>query len=182
MRRGTTGQSAKSTAKEPDWKWTEPRGPIPPSLARWPGYVLGWISATGLAFYERSLAPLGIKAPHVSVLVILEAEGEMVQARLSDRLRIDKATMVAVLNDLEGKKWIARSPHPNDGRAYLVRITAAGTKALAGIKDISDEGTQAFFAALSPAEQKTFHELLIKLATPPTPDQSKAVRSAASSK
>ena len=64
------GTNSKKTQRRPivrsDWKWAEARGSIPGCLARWPGFALGWVSATGLAYYEKTLEPFGIVAQALS--------------------------------------------------------------------------------------------------------------------
>jgi DNA-binding MarR family transcriptional regulator len=41
-------------------------------------------------------------------------------------LRIDRTTMVALLDDLEAKGYVARQRHPHDRRAFLVHPTDSG--------------------------------------------------------
>ncbi len=143
---------------------------MPPYLARWTGFVLGWVSAAGLRFYRQALAPLGIDEQHLIVLLTLENLGPQVQRRLSERAPIDTATMVRVVNDLERMGLAKRQLHPTDRRAYRVHLTDAGQRVIREAEEISDRGTEGFFGVLSTEEQRTLRELLVRLAeeVPPT--------------
>lgn len=93
--------------------------PIPDSLARWTGNLLYWVASLGGQYYAQVIAPLGLAPAQVAVLQVLDGEGVMRQARLTDRTRIDKATMVGLLNELEGQGLIERRASPNDKRASI---------------------------------------------------------------
>jgi DNA-binding MarR family transcriptional regulator len=142
--------------------------PLPEALAGWTGNLLYWVSDRGGRFYERFLAPYGLRPPHVAALQILAFDGAMPQARLGEVLRLDKKTMVYLLNDLENLGLAERRPHPDDGRAFMVHLTDHGQERLKVIETASLEADRAFFgAALSPEEQKVLHELLRRLSTCP---------------
>ncbi len=47
---------------------------------------------------------------------------------LAAALYLEKSTASRVVATLERKRYAARSPHPRDGRAVLLRITPAGRK------------------------------------------------------
>jgi DNA-binding MarR family transcriptional regulator len=72
--------------------------------------------------------------------------------------------MVAVLRDLEEMGLVRRQPHPTDGRALEVHLLPAGRRRLEVVEEASRRATDEFFAALTPHERQTFHELLAKLA------------------
>jgi DNA-binding MarR family transcriptional regulator len=172
MRRRTPTQSAdpsKSTPRpvtsnainlrEIDWK------PIPECLSQSTGFVLHWVSKLAEQIYTNAVATIGLRPYQVAILQMLEAEGAMVQARLSDRLHIDKATMVTLLNELEQQRLVERRPHPSDRRAFEIHLLEAGQQRVREAEQVSVVATKQFFSALSPIEQQTLHELLSRLAT-----------------
>jgi MarR family transcriptional regulator, lower aerobic nicotinate degradation pathway regulator len=138
--------------------------PLPESLARWTGNLLYWVANMGAEFYAEAVAPFGVTPAQVAILQVVAYEGAMRQARISDRTRIDKATMVGLLNDLEGQGLIERRPAPNDGRAFDIYMLEAGHERLRTIEQASLAADEQFFGVLSPQEQRTFRELLERLA------------------
>jgi DNA-binding MarR family transcriptional regulator len=53
----------------------------------------------------------------------------MTQAALGEALRIDRTTMVALIDELEARGYVQRKRHPDDRRAFLVHPTKAGLAA-----------------------------------------------------
>jgi DNA-binding MarR family transcriptional regulator len=104
---------------------------------------------------------LGIGKPALVVLVTLAADGPLRQARLSERAGVDRATLVALLNELESRRLATRAPDPGDRRAHVVSITAAGRRLLARAAEL--EAADDFFAALTARERRTLDTLLRKL-------------------
>jgi MarR family transcriptional regulator, lower aerobic nicotinate degradation pathway regulator len=162
-REGTDAGQARRERQVEQFDWQ----PLPEALAAWTGNLLYWVASTGGAFYAAALAPLAIEPAQVAVLQVLAAEGPLVQARLSERTRIDRTTMVALLNALEAQGLIARQPNPRDRRAFDVHLLERGRQRLAEVEQLSREADRQFFAALSPSEQQQLHSLLRRLATTP---------------
>lgn len=144
--------------QELDWE------PLPECLSHWTGFVLHWVTELGAQFYTHAMAPLKLSPLQVGILQLLAGEGSMVQARLGEKLRVDKATMVNLLNDLEEQDLIERRPHPSDGRAYEVHLLNAGEQRIQEAERASIEANKQFFAALTPEEQRTLNELLKRIA------------------
>ncbi|MFQ4135203.1 MarR family winged helix-turn-helix transcriptional regulator [Nodosilinea sp. PGN35] len=161
---GVGGRSGShSSAVEPPLNWE----PLPDCLGHWTGFVLHWVNELGAQYYARAMAPLGLRPLQVGILQVLAGEGPTRQARLGDKLRVDKATMVALLNDLEAQGLVERRPHPSDRRAYDIHLLAAGCDRLRAAEQASIAAASEFFAALTPAEQHTFNQLLRRIATSP---------------
>ena len=91
----------------------------------------------------------------------------MTQKALGDALRIDRTTMVALIDDLEGKGYVTRQRHPHDRRAFLVHPTGAGRGAKTAAIQILDEQQRRYLAPLTPAERQQLGALLKRLHTPP---------------
>jgi DNA-binding MarR family transcriptional regulator len=60
------------------------------------------------------------------VLVALADEPVRTQAALADAIRADKTRIIPVLDDLQQRGLIERSPDPSDRRSRLLSLTAAG--------------------------------------------------------
>ncbi|MDM9384558.1 MarR family transcriptional regulator [Chlorogloeopsis sp. ULAP01] len=127
--------------------------------------MLHWVTELGAQFYARAMAPLNLRPLQVGILQLLAAEGAMVQARLGEKLRVDKATMVTLLNGLEEQGLVERRPHTSDRRAYEIHLLEFGKQQLRAAEKLSVEAAQQFFSALTPQEQQTLNELLRRVAT-----------------
>lgn len=128
------------------------------------GFAFGKIGEMSKDLYRAAIAPLGITEQHLYILVALDRMGKTVQAHLSVPLKIDRATMVGLLNDLEKRGLIRRTPHPSDRRAYLVEITGAGRDLEQQAWQISADFTRRFFDGLSEAESAAFKQMLRRVA------------------
>ena len=94
----------------------------------------------------------------------------MTQKALGDALRIDRTTMVALIDDLEDKGYVIRQRHPRDRRAFLVHPTGAGRGAKTAAIQILDEQQRRYLAPLTPAEREQLGALLKRLHTPAESD------------
>jgi len=142
-----------------DWE------PLPDALTRITGFMLYWVTGSAGQFYAQAVATVGLEPQQVATLQLLTMEGPMVQARLAERLRINKATMVGILNGLEAQSLVERRSYRGDKRALEVHPTQAGREKAEEVEQVNREADLIFFAPLSDEERKTFHALLSKLAT-----------------
>jgi DNA-binding MarR family transcriptional regulator len=78
-------------------------------------------------------------------------------------LRIDRTTMVALLDDLEEKGYVARQRHPHDRRAFLVHPSDSGRLAKVDAVRILDEQQRRFLEPLTMAERRVLAGLLRRL-------------------
>lgn len=117
---------------------------------------------------ENDLGDLGMRVRHYTVLQLLADNGAMSQLALGAELRIDPATMVSSLDDLEKAAFASRARDPRDRRRYLVEITAAGRRVLGrtnrGLAGLDSKA----LADLSAADRKALHRILMKLSAGPT--------------
>lgn len=60
------------------------------------------------------------------VLVALADEPVRTQAALADAIRADKTRIIPILDDLQQRGLIERSPDPADRRSHLLSLTTAG--------------------------------------------------------
>jgi DNA-binding MarR family transcriptional regulator len=142
--------------------------PLPASLQRRLGAVLSWASQSAQEVANQALEPLGLTVKHFGVMTFLhhETEGErgsLSQQAIGERLRIDRTTMVSLIDDLERGGYVKRERNPNDRRAYVITLTAAGRRAQARAEDTVDAHALQFFGRLSEAERQELHRLLARL-------------------
>ncbi|GGW68981.1 MarR family winged helix-turn-helix transcriptional regulator [Streptomyces xantholiticus] len=135
----------------------------PEALTRWTGFLLNWVAAHAREAYEQVVAQVGLKPQHLGVLTQIQ-HGPMIQARLSDRLRVFKPVMVTLVNELEAMGLAERRPHASDRRAMEVHILPAGLDKVREVDRLSEQASAEFFSPLTSKEQQSLHGLLTKLA------------------
>lgn len=79
----------------------------------------------------KGLAALSLDTRGLMVLKTISAVSAPNQLAIAQAADIDKTTLVAVLDDLERKLLVRRSPDANDRRARVVELTDEGRRMLA---------------------------------------------------
>jgi hypothetical protein len=76
---------------------TQPLPPaLHPSLWDFTGFALAQCARAGDTLFADKLAPLNLTPPLFGLLLLIEADGPIAQARLGEALAINKATIVAL--------------------------------------------------------------------------------------
>jgi DNA-binding MarR family transcriptional regulator len=115
------------------------------------------------ALANQMLGEVGLAARQVGILTMVSELEPMTQQALADALRIDRTTMVALIDDLEQRRLVVRTRHPRDRRAFLICPTDAGQAAKKTAIAILDEQQRRFLAPLSQDERIHLGELLTRL-------------------
>jgi DNA-binding MarR family transcriptional regulator len=119
------------------------------------------IQATRLS--SAAFTELGASRYQFSVLSALEEFGPTSQAELGRRCGIDRSDIVAVLNELAGRRFVERRPDPSDARRNRIVITAAGRRRLdemaVAVASVQDE----LLAPLSATDRKQLTRLLQRI-------------------
>jgi DNA-binding MarR family transcriptional regulator len=143
---------------------------LPASIQRRLGAVLSWAAENAQEVANRALEPLGLTVKHFGVMTFLRYETELdgerrplSQQAIGARLRIDRSTMVSLIDDLERAGYVKRERNPDDRRANVIMLTPAGGKAQARAEKAVDAHALQFFGQLSEAERKELHRLLARL-------------------
>jgi DNA-binding MarR family transcriptional regulator len=140
----------------------EPRA-LPPSMHDRVPFLLFRASQASLLLANQMLAGIGLCARQAGILTMVTELEPMTQKALADALGIDRTTMVALLDDLEDKRYVIRQRHPRDRRAFLVHPTDPGRTAKAEAVKILDEQQRRFLAPLTRAERRQLADLLTRL-------------------
>jgi DNA-binding MarR family transcriptional regulator len=142
---------------------------LPPSMRDRVPFLLYSASQLSHTLANQMLAGMALSARQAGILTMVTELEPMTQKALGDALRIDRTTMVALLDDLEDKGYVARQRHPRDRRAFLVHPTDSGRAAKTAAVQILDEQQRRFLAPLTVAERRQLAALLKRLHTPPAP-------------
>ena len=113
--------------------------------------------ARGLA--ER-IRPLGLAPAQFMTLLALWEEDGLTQGDLFRRLDVEQATMANTLTRMERDGLIERQPHPDDGRAQVVRLTAKGRSLREPATHAAGTVNASALAGLSDQEQAQFLDLM----------------------
>ena len=93
-------------------------------------YVLNRAAQRLRLAVEEALEPLGLRRRHYAALGLLEAAAPLSQQELANRIPLDRASVVLVVDDLERLGFAERRPDPTDRRAYNIVLTPPGRDAL----------------------------------------------------
>jgi DNA-binding MarR family transcriptional regulator len=148
---------AEDHAHEPDWP--------PPPLAGRLGFLLKHAQLQLAELSGAALAPYGINGRHLAVLSVL-ADGDLLsQQEAARRLAIDRTTMVALIDELERKRIVARHPHPADRRKNVVDLTPEGREIFDKAARASDDAERRFLAPLDDAAARRLRDALQRIVT-----------------
>ena len=131
-----------------------------PELSRRLGYLLKHAQFRMSELTAKALTPYGIDGRELGVLLVLAGREPASQQQAAQRLGIDRTTMVALLDTLEGKGLVSRHPHADDRRRNVVELTEAGQDALRRATDASDDAEREFLAPLSPQAARQLRDSL----------------------
>jgi DNA-binding MarR family transcriptional regulator len=120
------------------------------------------------ALHEELLAPTGINAGELSVLLLLDGREPESQQQAAQRLGIDRTTMVALIDALERKDLVARRPDLADRRRNVIELTDTGRKTLRRATHASDQAEQRLLTQLEDAERDQLRSLLRRVSTSPS--------------
>jgi DNA-binding MarR family transcriptional regulator len=128
-----------------------------------PGGLLFLASQAAQQLANERLSPLGITAREFGVLTLLARTGQLSQQAIGEQLRIDRTTMVAMVDALEQAGFVRRERNPNDRRAYAVKLTLKGRARQRRGAETLDHARNEFFAPLSKREREQLLALLKRL-------------------
>ncbi len=95
-------------------------------------------------FYDRHLAPSGLRISQFGVLAVLKRKGTMTINELAAELVIDRTTLGRNILPLERDGLIAVKPSPIDRRSKELHLTAAGDKRFRDARKYWVEAQDAF--------------------------------------
>lgn len=138
-----------------------------PELSRRLGYLLKHAQLRMAELTAKALTPYGIDGRELAVLLVLAGGEPASQQQAAQRLDIDRTTMVALLDTLEGKGLVSRHPHADDRRRNVVELTGAGHDTLRRAAKASDDAEREFLAPLGPQAAQQLRNSLQTIVTDP---------------
>ena len=141
----------------------EPGSELPPSMQDRVPFLLYRAAEASHALANQMLAQIGLTARQAGILTLITESGPMTQKALGTALRIDRTTMVALVDDHEARGLADRRRHPRDRRAFLVTATPLGQQAKTAAIRILDHQQQRFLAPLGQQDRLLLADLLRRL-------------------
>ncbi|MGO9036855.1 MAG: MarR family winged helix-turn-helix transcriptional regulator [Steroidobacteraceae bacterium] len=110
---------------------------------------------------DRRLKGLGLsQASWMTIAVAAKARTPLSQSELADRLGVEGATMVAMVDRLVKAGFVARQPSKTDRRINYVVVTEAGNRLFATVKSEAAAVRKELLAHVDPKKLALATELL----------------------
>jgi len=129
-------------------------------------WLVGRASLHAQRLIQERFAGHELRKQHYGVLATLGDLGPASQGTLADRLCLDRSDLVTVLDELEGRGLVVRTPHATDRRRKIVQLTPAGETLLAGLDDLVFAADDELLAGLNADERATLVALLQRILPP----------------
>ena len=127
------------------------------------GYLLARMGTESRRRFVEALAQEDVTLAAYSVLMILGGAAGITQRRLADAVGIDPRNLVPILDDLEARGFLVRSPHADDRRRHAVKLSAPGRAKLGRLAEVGAQAEREMLSPLSRNERTHLHALLRKL-------------------
>ena len=121
------------------------------------------VSKTWFRLAEANLRPLGLSLLEVRALRLLSREGPQPMVRLSEELLVSQPAITGIVDRLHRQRLAVRVRDRHDRRIVHVRITPAGTRALARAIDVHRSFVRESLGHLPPREAERLARILVNL-------------------
>lgn len=116
-----------------------------------------------LRHFTETFADLDLTQKQVSVLWLVDDHPGIAQTDLAQRLRMDRATVMAIVNRLQDRKFLVRGRSPTDGRKQTLDLLPEGVMALVEAKKAIRAHEQWLKARFTDKEVTRLIEMLARI-------------------
>ena len=127
------------------------------------GFHIRLAHGTVYRHFTETFAHLELTQKQVSVLWLVDDHPDIAQSDLAQRMRMDRATTMAIVNRLEARAFLLRGKSRSDGRKQTLNLTAAGHKALVVAKQAIHQHEQWIKSRFKDREVARLIELLTRI-------------------
>jgi len=127
------------------------------------GYLIHEVAKQMKRHFEDEARRHDITLPQWRTLGELVMNEGATQAQLAARIDVDPMTMSGILNRLEKRGLIDRSPDPADSRAKLARLTPEGEHLFLTARELGAAMYETALAGVSKADQEVVIAVLSKM-------------------
>lgn len=137
---------------------------LPKALSEHSGYLLVRLGKHAQRLFSVAIEPLELRPPHCDILLTLAERGTLAQTEIAATLAIERAHLVALLDQLEGLGLLVREADAKDRRRHAVRLTKKGTTTSEKVATLAREVEQQLLTGLSAREKEQLRTALRRLA------------------
>jgi DNA-binding MarR family transcriptional regulator len=113
--------------------------------------------------FTETFTRLDLTQKQVSVLWLTDDHPDIAQTDLANRMRMDRATTMAIVNRLESRGYLVRGKSSSDGRKQTLNLTPSGRKALVTAKAAIQQHERWLKARFTEREVAKLIELLTRI-------------------
>jgi DNA-binding MarR family transcriptional regulator len=113
--------------------------------------------------FTETFTNLELTQKQVSVMWLVADHPGISQIDLGQRLRMDRATTMTIINRLQSRHYLRREKSPSDGRKQALYLEPEGDKVLAAAKRAIQEHEAWVKSRFTEAEVNTLMELLARI-------------------
>jgi DNA-binding MarR family transcriptional regulator len=127
-------------------------------------FLLAQLGAHAASQFAERLRVLELAPSDAGILRLLRTAAGLSQQELASKLQIHPSRLVAILDNLEKRRFVERRANPDDRRLYSLYLTKGGEEVLQKIGKVAREHQDALLSALRTEERDELANLLLKIA------------------
>ncbi len=104
----------------------------------------------------RLLRPLGVSAAGGLVLGLLRDNGALSPSQIGERLIVTRATVTGVVDSLESRGYVMRTPNPADRRSLRIELTPEGLAVVAEVRSLIHRHEKEWMSGFSDDELRAY--------------------------
>lgn len=113
--------------------------------------------------FTESFGYLELTQKQISVLWLIDDHPDIAQTDLAKRMRMDRATTMAIVNRLEARGFLVRGASAHDRHKQTLNLTAAGARALVVAKQAIRSHEEWLKSRFTDAEVASLIEMLSRI-------------------
>jgi DNA-binding MarR family transcriptional regulator len=128
-----------------------------------PGYLFRRMQQIAVSIFMEECKAFDLTPVQYAALVAIRTHPGIDATRLSAVIAFDRSTLGSVIERLEAKGYLERTPGAEDKRVKLLYLTSAGAALLADAMQSVDRAQARMLQPLKAADRKTLLALLAQL-------------------
>lgn len=126
-------------------------------------FIFTHLAKKYMGVLTRSLEGKGPDKYFYTLLVVNQSNETVTQQELADYYKIDKASMVRVIDTLSKQGFLRRKTNPDDRRQHLLQLTAKGKAIIPVVESAVNDLNDTALAGFTEKERKAFYVMLEKV-------------------
>jgi DNA-binding MarR family transcriptional regulator len=127
------------------------------------GFHIRLAHGTVYRHFTETFTDIDLTQKQVSVLWLVDDHPGIAQTDLAQRLRMDRATTMAIINRLQARHYLRRTKSPTDARKQALYLEPDGITVLASAKEAISAHEAWLKARFSPREVTQLIDMLARI-------------------